>query len=246
MVAGPGRCFLVGTMTFPTIFELLDRFSYLRGMPAAYVILLAAVVIVLVRDWRLSLLALAILYLFAGLLFVDMLDPRLAIVKVLVGLFVCLILYLTARQVNWGRLPVDVTADEAAQLDREQRVRMDRAAFPTTAPFRIFLALMIVLVAVTVAQRPEYRLPAIPESLDYVNLAVYTLAGLGLLNLALTAEPLQAGMGVFMLLAGFELFYSALEQSIGMLAVLAAVNLVAALAIAYLAQARHALAALLD
>jgi hypothetical protein len=233
-------------MTFPTIFDLLERFSYLRGIPAATVVLLAAVIIIVVQDWRLSLLALAVQYLFAGLLFVDLLDPRLAIVKVLVGLFVCMILYLTARQVNWGRLPVDVTEAEVAQLNRERRVRVGAYVLPTTTPFRVFVALMMALVVVTLSQRPGYQLPAVPESLGYLNLAVYALAGLGLLTLALTAEPLQAGMGVFMFLSGFELFYSALEQSIGMLAALAAVNLVVALVIAYLTQARHALPALLD
>ena len=233
-------------MTIPTIFDLLERFSYLRGMPAATVVLLAAVIIVVLQDWRLSLLALAVQYLFAGLLFVDLLDPRLAIVKVLVGLFVCLILYLTARQVNWGRLPVDVTEDEVAQLNRERRLRVGATVLPTTTPFRIFLALMVALVVVTLAQRPGYQLPAVPESLGYLHLAVYALAGLGLLALALTAEPLQAGMGLFMFLSGFELFYSALEQSIAMLAALAAVNLVVALVIAYLTQARHALPALLE
>ena len=233
-------------MTLPTIFDLLERFSYLRGDPAAAVVLLAAIIILVVQDWRLSLLALAVQYLFAGLLFVDLLDPRLAIVKVLVGLFICLILYLTARQVNWGRLPVDVTADEVARLNQERRVRFGAYVLPTTMPFRLFLALMAALVVVTLAQRPGYQLPAVPESLGYLNLAVYALGGLGLLALALKAEPLQAGMGVFMFLSGFELFYSALEQSVAMLAALAAVNLIVALVIAYLAQARHALPALLD
>jgi len=233
-------------MTIPTLFDLLERFSYLRGAPAAYIVLLAAVIIIVVQDWRLSLLALAVQYLFAGLLFVDLLDPRLAIVKVLVGLFVCLILYLTARQVNWGRLPVDVTEEEVVRLNRERHLRVGAYVLPTTMPFRIFLALMMALVVVTLAQRPGYQLPAVPESLGHLNLAVYALVGLGLLALALTAEPLQAGLGVFLFLSGFELFYSALEQSIAMLAALAAVNLVTVLVIAYLTQARHALPALID
>lgn len=233
-------------MTFPTIFDLLNRFDYLRGSPAAFAVLLTAVVILVVQDWRFSLLALALQYLFAGFLYVDLLDPRLAIVKVLVGLFVCLILYLTARQVNWGRLPVDVTEAEVIRLSQERRLRLGSDVLPTTTPFRLFLTLMMVLVVVTLAQRPDYQLPVVPESLGHLHLAIYALAGLGLLGLALTAEPLQAGMTVLMFLSGFELFYSALEQSVAMLAALAAVNLVVALAVAYLTQARHALPALFD
>jgi hypothetical protein len=45
---------------------------------------------------------------------------------------------------------------------------------------------------------------------------------------------------------GFELFYSALEQSLAMLALLAVANLAIALVISYLVQARHAISALLD
>ena len=47
-------------------------------------------------------------------------------------------------------------------------------------------------------------------------------------------------MGLFTFLTGFELYYAALDQSIAMLAALAALNLALALAVAYLAQARRA------
>jgi hypothetical protein len=50
-------------------------------------VLLTAVIIVVAWDWRLALLALAGQYLLAGLLFADVLDPRLMVVKVLNGLF---------------------------------------------------------------------------------------------------------------------------------------------------------------
>jgi hypothetical protein len=233
-------------MSFPTLFDWLERFAFLRGYPAAYLVLLTAVVVIMAWDWRPALLGLAGQYLFAGLLFVDVLDPRLAIIKVLVGLFVCLILYMTARQVNWGRLPVDVTSEEVARLEQERRIRIGPYLLPTTMPFRIFLTLMMILVVVTLAQRPEYQLPFVPESLRHITLAVYALGGLGLLGLGLTWEPLKAGMAVLMFLSGFELFYSALEQSVIMLASLAAVNLVVVLAIAYLVQARHAVMALFD
>jgi hypothetical protein len=53
-------------------------------------------------------------------------------------------------------------------------------------------------------------------------------------------------MGALMFLTGFELFYSALDQSGTMLAALAAVNLVVAIAIAYLIQARYAFTAMVD
>jgi hypothetical protein len=230
----------------PTIFDLMNQFDFMRGLPAVYVVLVTAVLIVMAWDWRVTLLALLVQYLTAGLLFVDVLDPRLAVVKVLVGLFVCLILYMTARQVNYGRLPVDVAADEAAGLGLERRVRVGPYLLPTSLPFRFFAAIMIVLVAWALAQRPAFQLPVLSDSLAYLNFAVYGLAGLGLLGMGLTADPWRAGLGLLLFLTGFELFYSALEQSVAMLALLAVTTLLITLFIAYLTQARHALPALVD
>ena len=54
-------------------------------------------------------------------------------------------------------------------------------------------------------------------------------------------------MGVLMFLTGFELFYSALDQSPTMLIIFAASNAyVGASHVAYLVQMRHAIPALVD
>ena len=46
-------------MTFPTIFDWLERLDGLRGFTAAYVVLLTAVLVIIIWDWRLALAALA-------------------------------------------------------------------------------------------------------------------------------------------------------------------------------------------
>ena len=226
---------------FPTIFDWIARFDYLRGLPAAYLIAIMAIILLVVRDWRVSVFALLVQYLAAGLLFVDVLDPRLSIIKVLVGLFVCLILYFTARQVSWGQLPTDVTAAEAVQLREDSRLRFGNYLLPTTTWFRLFLGLAIALVAWTLSEQSAYQLPVVPA---HLNLAIYMLWSMGALGLSLTSEPLQAGLGLLTFMLGFELFYSALEQSVAMLTALAAVHLLLALVIAYLTQVRHAVPAI--
>jgi hypothetical protein len=230
----------------PSIFEWIERLNFLRGMPAVFLVLIMALLITVAWDWRLTILALTGQYLLLGLLYIDVLDPRLAIIKLFAGFFVCLILYMTARQVNYGRLPVDVNAEEAVGLGLESRVRVGPYMLPTSMPFRFFAALLVLLAVWVLAQRPGFLLPAIPSELNHLNFAIYGLSGLGLLGLGLTADPLRAGLGIFLLLAGFELYYSVLEQSVAMLAALAAANLVLALVITYLTQARHALPALVD
>jgi hypothetical protein len=227
----------------PNIIQFLEFFDFLRGNPAAYLIMLTAALLLILRDWRWSVLFLAIQYLLAGLLFVDVLVPHLAFIKVLVGLFVCLILYVTARQVNWGRLPEDVTDEEAIQIRKERFVRLGTLVLPTDTPFRVFLGLIIGLATWAMAQRTDLLLPAVPE---HFYLAIFALVGFGLVTLSLTGEPLMAGIGLLTFLTGAELFYSALEQSVAMLGLLGVANLAVALVIAYLTQARHDYRALLD
>lgn len=225
----------------PSLFDWIERLEFLRGAPAAYLALITAFVIVIAWDWRLALAALALQYFAAAVLFLDVLDPRLSIVKLLTGWFICIMLYFTARQVNWGQLPEDVSPDEAVQWRRQQQVRFGPYLLPSNTPFRLFLALLVALAVFTLSQPQGLQLPAVTES---VNLAVLALCGMGLLGLGLTTEPLKAGMGLLTFMTGFELFYSNLEQSAGMLVFLATANLILALAISYLAQTRHALPAL--
>jgi hypothetical protein len=233
-------------MNMPTIFDWLARLEFMRGLPAVYLILFTAVIIVIAWDWRLTLIALAGQYLVAGLLYVDVLDPRMAMIKVLVGLFACIILAITAGQVNWGRLPTDVTLAEMAQLEPVRRVKLGPFRVPADVPLRLILAAGMLLVLLVLSRRPSYQLVAVGDDLDYLNLAVYALVALGLLGLSLTTEPLQAGMGALMFLTGFELFYGVLVQSGTILAALAAVNLVVTVAIAYLTQARYAFTAMVE
>ena len=88
---------------FPTIFDLIARVEFLQGLPAAYMLFVTTFLIIVLRHWQVTLLLLAAQYIVAGLLFVDVLDPRLAVIKLLIGLFVTLILYITARQlVHFG------------------------------------------------------------------------------------------------------------------------------------------------
>ena len=221
-----------------TIFDWLQRLEFLRGEPAAWLVGLTAVMVVVVPDARLALLALAGHYFAALLLFVDVLDPRLAIVKLLVGWFACLILYLTGRQANWGRVPEDLTQAESAQWRQPQTVRVGRYRLPLWA-VRILLAGLSLPLVLWLSGRPNVYLPLLPDNLAYLNLAVMALLVLGLLHMALAVHPLEACMGALLFLTGFELFYSSLDQSLAALTLLAAVNLTVALATAYLAQAQY-------
>jgi hypothetical protein len=227
----------------PNILDLLDFFDFLRGTPSVVIVIATAAVIFVVRDWRLSLIALTIQYLVAGFLFADVLLPHLAFTNVLMGLFIVIILYITARQVNWGKLPVDVTPDEAIQLRHERLVRLGPYMLPTDTPFRLFLAIAIILALVAITQRQVIELPVAP---DHLSTTALGLVMFGTVGMSLTSEPLKAGLGLLTFMTGFQLYYSALEQSAAMLLMLIVANLILALVISYLVQSRHAYQELLD
>jgi len=228
-------------MSIPTIFDWLERFEPLRGYPAVIIILVTATLIALFWYWRLALLALIIQYLAATLLFADLLDPRLAIIKLFVGMFVCLIFYMTARQVNYGRIPDDLTAEESARLKRDsKRYTVRRWTVSRDFVIRAIATALALLFVFIITQLSTIRLPGVPQELPHINTAILILMSLGLVGLAASRDPIPAGMGLFTFLTGFELYYAALDQSVAMLAALAALNFAVALAIAYLSQVRRA------
>lgn len=209
----------------PTLAELLARLSFISVTTAAFGVLVTAEVLIVIQDWRLSLLALAAQYVFVGLLLTRVLVPELAALKALIGLIICPVLYVTAVRVRWGQPGAGANGQPGWRL-------------PTSEPFRLVAALMGALVTYNLATRPGLTLPEVQD--PAINLACFALMGLGLLALGLTEEPLKAGMGLLTFMSGFELFYAGLEQSLLVIGLLGLVNLLIALGVAYLASARAA------
>jgi hypothetical protein len=217
----------------PTIDVLAQQFSALASTAGAWGVVLTAVVLVVIQDWRVSITALAVQYMLVGMLFTQVLTPALAGLQIVVGLLACLVLALTARHVAWGRRerrPVATISGPARRFNVQRWL-------PTGLPFRLVAALMVVVAAYTIARRPGYQLP---EVSDFVNMASYMLMALGLLALGLTEEPLKAGLGLLTFLAGFQLFYYALEQALVLIGFFGAASLMLALATAHLTAARAA------
>jgi hypothetical protein len=202
----------------PSLYEILDRLQFITRELAILGLFVAGAVIVLVRDWRASLLGLLGEYILAGLILSRLVLPEVALVKVLVGALVCPMLYLAARQAGWqaGRHPT--------------RTAQGREIYPGGVAFRLLALTLITLLAV--ALNRSYPLPLLPSD---VGLGSYWLMLQGLLILMLTEEPLKAGQGLLMGIIGFELLYAFIERSLALVWLWAAINLLLTLAIAYLA-----------
>jgi membrane-bound metal-dependent hydrolase YbcI (DUF457 family) len=186
-------------------------------------LVVTASLIIMVRDWRVSLAALLAQYLLLGFLLTRLISPEVATVKTLVGALICLILYLTARRVRWGR---------QRGKDRFSPLFTGWEVFPVGLPFRLLAVVLMGLVVSSLLK--SYPLPEVPRDIGF---ACYWLALVGLLVMILTAEPLKTGLGLLTFIAGFELFYTGLESSLSLVGFLGIVNLLMALAIAYLASA---------
>lgn len=210
----------------PTFAELLEQLSFLASTPSAVGVLITAGLLVVFLDWRISVFALALQTVFAGLLYSQVLPPQIAGVKVVVGLLICLQMFVTARQMGGNKPP--------AALE-EMGEPSTRSVVPTSLPFRIVAALMVAVIAWQGSLLPELSLPEVPPS---VGLATIGLLALGLLGLGLTEEPLKAGMFLITMLTGFELYYSAVEPALAVIALLAAMDFAVALGACYLAVVR--------
>ena len=230
----------------PTIFDILDHLAFLHGMPAVALLLAAAFIAIVAWDMRPVIVAVLAQYLLAGFLFVDVLDPRLAFVYALAGLFVTAILFITAWQTNWGRPPPGLTQQEATRLGLSRTRRLGRFTVTDRSLLRLVLAVVVVLVALWPARSPGLLQPVVPAELAYLEPAIVGLIGLGLAGLATSADPLSGGIGLLVFLTGFSLFHGFLDQSLAMTVALVVVQFVVALTVAYLAQARYLPADVLD
>lgn len=179
---------------------------------------LTLAVLVTLTDWRINLMALLAHYGFVAVLTVPMALWPVVLARALTGAVVVGILWLTGRAVNYG---------EPRGVSTRLRFR-----FPTSFPFRVMALILVSLAAWYTSRQPGLALPALSSA---HNLACYLLMALGLLTLGLTEEPFNAGLGLFILLSGFQLFYSAVEPSLAIAGLLVAVNFGLALAVSHLA-----------
>ena len=96
--------------------------------------------------------------------------------------------------------------------------------------FRLMVAALLLVVIFTLP--PSMR--AWLQVTQPVFLGGMVLAGLGLLQVSMTSRPLRVVLGLLTFLAGFEVLYAALEFSVLVAGLMAAINLGLALAGTYL------------
>lgn len=211
----------------PTLPQVLSQLQFITQETSLLGLFITASIILLWRDWRSLILALLIQYILIGIILSRLVRPDIATLKVMIGAFICPILFLSVRQVSAAESPF---RSGESRIFRLFLARLDpRGAAATGFVFRLLAACLMILVATTLSA--SLLLPGLPPS---VNTAVFWLIMAGLVTLSLTEEPLKAGLGLFTVFSGFELFYATVENSLLVTGLWGAVNLLMALAVGYL------------
>lgn len=212
----------------PTLVDILARISFLAAMPAVAGVLVTAMLLVVSRDWRLNVMALTVQYFFVVLLLTRLIRLEVAAVKGLIGWMICMVFYLTERRASVIEQPPATEGTAVTQRHRHW-------VLSARASFCLLAGLLASVAAYTAALR--FSLPEVPTD---ITLACYLLVGLGLLLIGLNETPMQVGFGLLTFLAGFDLFYVALEPSLAVAGMLGAVSFLITLATAYLRVAQVA------
>lgn len=206
-----------------------DIIEFLQKTPIELpflLLLLTGSILVLVRDWRVSVAVLVVQYLAMGALLGQSSRFEIVIAKILVGAFVGLILYLSARQAGWQSRPT-FSHDGLRALGGVRFVGGE--VFPPGRVFRLLLTILLLVVAVSLANSYPIELLS-----NLQSISVYWLILVGALLLILSENPLKVGQGLFTIFMGFELWYTVAETSLLMVGLLGAANLLLAVTVGYL------------
>lgn len=185
---------------------------------AVVIILITSVGLLIVRDWRWSIILLAVQYFSMFILTLNHWPLGMAAVKLVAGWMSAAILGMTR-----SGFPI---------LDFEET-----GIWPRGRLFRLFAAAMVLLIVSAVTPNVD----TIMADAGYaVTGGGLLLIGMGVLHLGITSHTLRVVIGLMTFLSGFEILYSAVEGSILVAALLATINLGLALVGAYLLTAENA------
>ena len=156
------------------------------------------------RDWRISLGALAVQYLAAFWLVTRHLPFVMGSAKLITGWMVVAALGMTRLGLS--------TAEE----EKEESV------LPNGRWFRVVLMLVVALVTAGATPRIESAIPGLGLPVIAGSLL---LMGAGVIHLGITSDTLNVILGLLTMLTGFEILYAAIESSILVTGLLAVTNL---------------------
>jgi hypothetical protein len=191
------------------------------ALPVAWIavllLLLTSAGLLIVRDWRWSLILLAVQYLGVFILTLQHWPLGMSSVKLVAGWMSAAILGMTR------------SSFPSQEID-------EQGFWPRGRLFRLFAAGIILLIVWVTTPTVDTIMADAGYAITGGSLI---LIGMGLLHLGINSYILRVVIGLMTVLAGFEILYSAVEGSILVAALLATINLGLALVGAYLMIAQN-------
>ncbi|HCU80005.1 MAG TPA: hypothetical protein DGN60_02435 [Chloroflexi bacterium] len=187
------------------------------GYVAVVAVFVTAPILVIVNDRKIVVGALAVLFLFASLLFTNVLATQVAGIKLIVYIIVWALIFICVQQKGWNYTD---HSDEVYGLVLSAQTR-----------FRIIAVIIVGLVGWQLVEADRLPFPIVSQS---VTLGATQLVVQGLLLLAIARQPLKIGLGILVMFTGFGLLYSAVEPSLMVVGMLGVVDITVALTVCYL------------
>lgn len=178
---------------------------------ADILLVITSVGLLLSREWRRSLGLLAAQYFAAFWLMLAYWPLTMSAATLVTGWMAVAVL---------GMTQLEVKSDPVSET-----------SWPEGSLFRAFAAGLVLITVTSTAQPVNAWLPNASLQLVWGGLI---LIGMGLLHLGLTVHPLRVTLGLLITLAGFEILYASLENSILVMGLLAIITLGLALTGSYL------------
>jgi hypothetical protein len=185
---------------------------------AVIIVIITSVGLLIVQDWRWTIIMLAIQYFGMFILVLQHWPLGMASVKVVAGWMSAAILGMTRSGIT-------------SQFFEEEDI------WPRGRLFRLFMATMVLMIVAAVTPGVD---TIVADAGYAVTGASLILIGMGLLHLGITSYVLRVVVGLMTVLSGFEILYSAVEGSVLVAGLLAVINLGLALVGAYLLLAQNA------
>ena len=171
---------------------------------AQLLILISAIVSTILRNWKVTLISLAIMYVGMTILITVSLPISIVIIKLIVGWMCCAVLGISCISIQY------------------QETSSEKSLFSSL----LFRVLAVALVGAVIVVLIPIIQPQVISSVPPVTLIVCVfLILIGLIQVAMTHEPFFTITGLLILFLGFEAFYSIVELSNLLTGLLAAVNL---------------------
>lgn len=195
-------------------------------IPAVILLALCAGIILISRNWRLSIFGLALQYVGVVVLIASAWTILMALTKLVAGWIACAVLAATMQDIpsqpDEEAIPVQML--NLAGL----KISVNHLASDL---FGLLAAAMIALVVLSITPVASIWVPGITPHLAAGSVL---LIGLGGLQLGMTSQPFRVILGLLTVLSGFEIIYAAVETSLLVAGLLSGVTLGLALVGSYL------------